>query len=106
MPKTTDHLVAAHNAATARRAAGGKTWKWRIDVSDVFGNDTLDFEQRRDVIAARLAAHPWVKQAGPESDLAAFVEELADRENADEFDFVWDAIYDIADLDGVWIITR
>jgi len=33
------------------------------------------------------------------------VDELADAETGDDFDAPWDALYDEADLDRVWIAT-
>ena len=82
-------------------------WKMTIDLSAVFHNDTMTFEERRDRIVEILRGSRWVKNTdGALNDLPAVVDELAETVDVDEFDSVWDAIYDRADDDRVWIKTR
>lgn len=103
MSRTIEHIVETHQIATARRKAGLPIWDGKFDVSDVFHNAELSFEQRRDAITSRLAASAWSRQSRTVEDLA---DELADVETVEEFGAVWDAIYDEADADRVWIETR
>lgn len=102
MIRTVDHIVETHRIARARRAAGQPIWAHHLDVSDVFHNDTLTFEQRRDRIVARLRASVWHRDSETVQELT---DELADSENGDEFDGPWDGLYDEADYNRVWIRT-
>jgi hypothetical protein len=83
-------------------------WKYTINVAPVFHSETLSFEERRDAVARTLRASSWVRsKTGPYDNLLpALVDELADTEDADEFDSVWGAVYDEADTDRAWIKTR
>lgn len=108
MPRTADHLVHTHKIARQRVAEGKPVWGRRIDLSHVFHNDRLTFEERRDAIAKRLKASPWYVNA----DVAEFdgvhdvVNEIGNAEDQEEFDGWWDELYDLADTDRVWIKTR
>jgi hypothetical protein len=108
MPRTADHIVATHQITRQRIADGLPVWGGSIDVSDVFHNDALTFEQRRDAIAKRLKVSPWYVNA----DVAEFdgvhdvVNDLADSEDQEEFNGWWDELYDLADIDRVHIRTR
>jgi hypothetical protein len=102
MPRTIDHIVETYRIAQARRKAGLPAWAHQIDVSDIFHNEALTFEQRRDRIVARLQASAWCRNSEAVQELT---DELADSENGDEFDGPWDDLYDEADYDRVWIKT-
>lgn len=103
MPRTAEHLVETHHIASARRASGQPIWAHRIDVSDVFHNETMTFEQIRDAVVARIRSTAWFTSSETVQNI---IEELADSVDRDEFDGPWDALYDEADYDRVWIKTR
>jgi hypothetical protein len=65
----------------------------------------LTFEQRRDRIAQRLQATKWYKDSEPGDAIYELTQEIADSVDAEEFESTWDAIYDEADYDRVWIKT-
>lgn len=106
MPDTAEHRAEMHQLATERRTAGKPVWDRKIRLADVFHNEDMTFEQRRDAIVARLRGSNWLKGRDEGDTLVMLVEELADARDADEFDGPWDAIYDEADYDRVWIETR
>ncbi len=93
-----------HRVAQERRAAGKPVWDRKISLAGVFHDPDLAFEQRRDAIVEIIRNSPWFKQYEEGDDLPQLVEELAGIEE-DEFRYPWDAIYDIADADRVWIAT-
>jgi len=106
MPDKADHRVEMFHLAQQRLCAGLPAWERRIRVGDIFHNEDLTFEQRRDAIVKRIRASGWIEASTYGfGDLDALVDELADARDADGFDEVWDAIYDIADYDRVWIET-
>lgn len=105
MPDTADHRAEMHKLATERRKAGLPVWDRKINLADVFHNDAMTFEQKRDAIVRRIRASAWFKQYDEVDDLPQFVEELADTQSGKEFDGPWSEIYDIADYDRVWIAT-
>lgn len=100
MTDKAEHRAAMHSLATERRAAGLPAWDKRINLADVFHNQDLTFEQRRDAIVKRIYGSGW--NSDEAYTLAA---DLADTQNAEEFDEVWNAVYDLADYDRVWIAT-
>lgn len=77
-------------------------WVCKIDVSDVFCNEDMTYEERRDAIVQRFQNHPQLKL---DEELMDLVGELAHQEDPDEFNFVWDEIYDWADTNLTWIGT-
>ena len=102
MPRTIEHIVETHQIAAARRAAGQDIWDRRIRLSDIFHNTEMSFEERRDAIVLRIRNSRW---ADENETVAELLGELADTETEDEFNGPWDAIYDEADYDRVWIAT-
>ncbi len=106
MPRTVDHIVETHHLATERRRAGKPVWAHTLDVSSVFHNEDLTFEQRRDGIVALIKATGWYKGEDEYSELHEITENIADAANTDEFDSWWDVLYDAADYDRVWINTH
>lgn len=81
-------------------------WKYTLKLKDVFHNDQLTFIESRDAIVKRLRNSAWFKGKPDTDDLPQLVTELSETTDEQEFDEVWDAIYDEADADKVWIETR
>lgn len=105
MPNTPEHKADMYALARQRQAAGLPVWDRKISLADVFHNEAMTFEQRRDAIVKRLRASAWLAGRDESDELVCAVNELADAEDGDEFDGPWDLIYDIADEDRVWIGT-
>ena len=78
-------------------------WHEKIMLGDLFHNEDMSFEQRRDEIVRRLRASRW--HDGEDYEVESIIEELAETEDEDAFDAVWDLVYDFADEDRVWIDT-
>lgn len=76
-------------------------WKEQIDLHEPLTNDGLSFTERRDTIVARIKASCWF--ANDDGDLSILLEDIAATENEDDFNDVWDDIYDLADTDRVWL---
>jgi hypothetical protein len=77
-------------------------WRLTLDVADVFHDESLTIAQKGTVIAHRIQRHRWADENDYVCDLA---DQLAQQTNADDFDVIWDAIYDEADRDRVWVRT-
>lgn len=105
MPATPEHKVDVHKLVRDRLDAGEPVWAHRVDVSSVFHTD-MPFTEFRDQVVGILRASKWVRDAEEYSDLSEAVAELADSETLGRFNLVWDALYDLADYDRVWITTR
>ncbi len=82
------------------------TWTYEVDLSTVFHNETMTFEERRDATVRIIRTSRWFKDSDEHGDLASAVEELADTTGIGEFDMVFSAVYDEADADRAWIKTR
>jgi hypothetical protein len=96
-----------HRLATVRRRAGQPAWDRTIHLADVFHNEAMSFEERRDAIVRRLRDSRWLRDDHPDEDdvLRLFIEELSETGDVPEFDQVFSEVYDIADVERVWIDT-
>jgi hypothetical protein len=86
------------------------TWQKKVLLGDVFRNEDMTFEQRRDVIVHRLRGSGWIRMIGGVDsfkgmNLDELFEQLGEAPEPDDFDIVWDEIYNQADWDRVWIDT-
>jgi len=81
--------------------------KWRevIHLGDVFHNDDMTFEQRRDAIVERIKSSHWYQQYDGNQKLGFIMDDLEEAEDVDWFDEVWNDFYDIADQELIWIDT-
>ena len=79
-PQNTEPTCTAWPPSAARPGKPIRVHK--INLADVFHNDDLTFEQRRDAIVRRIRATTWFKNYDRDhdrfNDLPQFVEELAD----------------------------
>lgn len=82
-------------------------WKNTVKLGYVWQNDDLSFEEKRDEVVARLRQFEVVDEdyAGwPDPCLEELLDELAETDDEDYFNMVWDAVYDWADTDHrLWI---
>lgn len=79
------------------------SWKLTIDLAPFWANDSLSFAQKRDKIVKTIRKSGWLEITEEEWVLKGLLEELADCSGVPDFDFIFGAIYDQADLDRVWI---
>lgn len=77
-------------------------WKHKVRTGDVFANDELSFEERRDELVRRLRMSPAAIDGINGEELVALLEEAAETKTTDDFDSVWDDIYDLCD-GGQWL---
>lgn len=77
-------------------------WKYRIDVSLIW-NMPIPFEAIRDGIVTCIRGSLWYKDF--ELKLEPLMEELDTSIDGDEFDVVWNRVYDLADETRCWIAT-
>ena len=88
----------------SKNAPWAKKWDYKLDVSDVFHDDDLTLEQKRDKIVARIKAAPFFDPDDLELD--ELVDELSQVDDEPYFDLVWNAFYDWCDIGKrVWIET-
>jgi hypothetical protein len=78
-------------------------WLHTLTLTDVFHNDDLTLEEKRDAIVRRIKAAPWYSE--DDDDLYWLVDELADVDTDSYFDAVFNAFYDWADDHRVWVET-
>lgn len=108
MPRDIEHIVATHQLAQQRRSAGKPVWTHTLDLRDVYHCDELGFVGRRDAIAQRIKASRWYqdRDAAGFDEFGELIDDLARAEDQAEFNEYFDAVYDRADYDRVWIKTR
>jgi len=105
MARDIEHIVETHHLARDRAAAGLPVWDRTLNLRDVFHNDALTFEEKRDAIVQRLRNSGWLDGRDMFDDLVLAVEGLETAEDGNEFDEWFGIVYDHADYDRVWIAT-
>jgi hypothetical protein len=86
-----------------------RNWKHRLRVEDVFHNDDLTLEAKTEAIVTKIKASGWYAEANENGELESLLEELTDAAQADDtpwWDTVWNAFYDVADAERVWVSTQ
>lgn len=79
-------------------------WDFKLELKDVFHNEDLSFEEKRDEIVDRINSAPFMDE--DDGELVDIVEELAGTETIPEFDRAWSWFYDWADFARVWVETQ
>lgn len=100
MARDLELKLEVHRIVTERRRAGLPVWDKTVHLGDVWRDETLTYEQRRDVIVARLNASGWPAEDILVERLVLDISETIDKE---EFDDCWGELLDRADLARVWI---
>lgn len=78
-------------------------WLEKIDLSDLWGNlDTVPFPELRDAIVDRITESRWYQNG---SRPRGIVRKLLLTETVNQFDAVFNELYDAADDDKIWIET-
>jgi hypothetical protein len=106
MTDSPDHRAEVFSLAQARHRAGRPVWKYTVQLAPVFHDETLTFEERRDQIVGILRRSQWFKSREDGGAVHEYVDALADADDVDEFDAYWDELYDEADYDRAWLVTR
>lgn len=77
-------------------------WQKTIDLVDVWNSTELSFAEKRDIVVERVRKSGWPNE---NSVLSGLLDQMTDLDDVQEFDFLWDQVYDEADWDRVWIST-
>jgi hypothetical protein len=79
-------------------------WNHTLQLADLFDRDTGDgpFAYRDEIVRRIKASKFWNED---ETELIEIVDELEDTDTPEYFDLVWDAFYDWADANRVWVAT-
>jgi len=79
------------------------TWLYTLKLNDIFHNDDMPFEQKRDAIVRRIKAQ---KFWDPDNfELSDVMEGLEQADDVSEFDEAWGDFYDYADRERIWVET-
>jgi hypothetical protein len=78
-------------------------WDHKLHLGDVWRNEEMSFEQRRDAVVARIRAAQFYDDL--DIELSCIVDDLATAEDVRQFDHDWDRFYDWADMARVWVAT-
>lgn len=82
---------------------GTAAWKHKVEIGDILWEPFDTYEEYRDALVDRFRQNPAILEDGDNGEeLAGLLEELADTTSPEEFDYVWDSIYDLAD-DRKWL---
>lgn len=78
-------------------------WLCTLKLKDIFHDETKSFEQRRDVIAARIKTAAFYDEN--DFELVDMVDQLEFAETAEAFNDYWAEFYNWADDNRVWVET-
>ena len=81
-------------------------WNISLNLTDLWRNEDIGFEEKRDKIVAVIKASGWRKITPYPDYFDSLVDEVAETLNITEFDLAFSEIYDQADADRVWIETH
>jgi hypothetical protein len=118
MPRTIESILDSHHAADERRKMGKPVWDRKLRIKHLLSDESSN-ERAKTVgtqIAAVLRGSSWLRhdkaqlEADPEtagqhvtSEIESLAEEFADAETLDQLNAALDSLYDLADIDRVWI---
>lgn len=80
-------------------------WKHTLKLP-FFHDEELGLEEKTDKIVDLIKKAKWFDEVNYNGELEDFLEELTDagkEDNVDQFDAVWDYIYDIFDAHRIWV---
>ena len=80
-------------------------WKYRVDVRPWFHRSDLTLAEKRDAIVRAIRRSEWWRNHRDE-DVEDVCCELEDAQTVDEFDAVWNDLYDVANEHRAWLETR
>lgn len=80
-------------------------WFLTIDLADVWQDENLPFEEKRDTICKRIRSSNWAKLTPYPGHLNELVNAVGATISLGGFDAAFNELYDLADNDGVWIET-
>jgi hypothetical protein len=103
MPNTPEHRAEVSALVRSRKEAGLPVWRYQVNIGDIWQHaETIDSSELGRRLAQRIRSSAWFQAEG-DGILGDFVDELADVDDTDHFNAVWDAIYDEASFDRAWI---
>lgn len=79
-------------------------WDHKLQLGDVFHNEDMTFEQRRDEIVRRIKAAKFYDE---DDHLLVDIVESLECSGSDmgEFDYFWNEFYDYCDDRRIWVET-
>lgn len=78
-------------------------WLYTLRIKDVFYNEDMSFEEKRDEIVKRIKASDFWDS--DDHTLVNVVSGLAESVDTEKFDGWWNTFYDYADHYRVWVQT-
>lgn len=115
--RTLESIVENHNAAEALRKQGKPIWTHTVRIGDLFPKDydadAASLEQKQEIgkkLSVRIRTSSWCKadianwdEDEYRSEVAMLAEEFDDVQDAQHFENLLEAMYDLADADRTWI---
>lgn len=81
-------------------------WNYKLKLKDIFHDETLTFEQRRDEIVKRIRSAPFFHADDPICELSDYIlDNLSIAATPNDFDYEWDEFYNWCDANRVWVET-
>ena len=78
-------------------------WRYTLRLADIFHDDDIPFERKRDEIVRRIKAE---KFWSPDNfELSDVMEGLEQADDVPEFDEAWADFYDYAERERIWVET-
>lgn len=81
-------------------------WLLTVHLSDYWQNQNRPFEELRDGIVDRINASRWGAVSKTPEKLDRILDRVRRAADVEEFDALFNLVYDLADTDRVWIETH
>lgn len=78
-------------------------WAHKIYMGLPYDPEVGNFPEHRDRAVAVIRKSAWIRNSQRSTDLAELVDKLSGTEVIEDFDEVFQEIYDLADTDRCWI---
>lgn len=106
MPNDPEHAASMFALARQREAEGKPKWAREVDLTDLVERREAGELSRVEYIRAvarRVKDSGWARDPDRGDDLDGLLEEMAGCEVNADAQYLYDWLYDLADVDRVWI---
>lgn len=80
-------------------------WNMTINLKDAFSERDMSFQDRKSIVVERITNSGWLDNSLDGETLRDLVMYLSESSDTSEFDYWWNQVYDIADVDRIWLAT-
>lgn len=100
-----DHRAEMAKIVAERKAQGKSAWERTVNLKGIINNSDMTLLEVRDAAVRAIRASGWVDVRADDEDFILLIEELEECETKEDFNYLFNEVYNYADYDRVWIAT-